>query len=99
MCIFEHGKAQFEGTPTEKNHLFPDLVRNLAIVPVHAFDLPFKLFFNCRTLVCWLYHDDDALCAVVVSYFLDLLDFSASEASAFAPNRASAGIWIYREND
>ena len=67
-------------------------------MPVHAIDLPFELFPDRRTLVCWLYHDDDALCPVVVSYLLDLLGFSASEASAFALDRASPGIWIYREN-
>ena len=96
MCIFEHGKAQFEGTPTEKNHLFPDLVRNLAIVPVHAIDLPFELFPDSRTLVRWLSDDDDAVCPVVMPYIPDLLGFSASEASAFTLDRVSARLWFYR---
>lgn len=99
MCIFEHGKAQFEGTPTEKNHLFPDLVRNLAIMPLYPTDLSFKLFAHRWALVRGVHHDDHAVCAIVVLFFFDLLDFSASEASAFALDRASAGIWIYRQID
>jgi hypothetical protein len=99
MCIFGYGKAQFESTSEEKNHLFPDLVRNLAIVPLYPTDLSFELFAHCRTLVRRVHHDDDAVRAVIVFDFLDLLDFSASEASAFALDRASAGIWIYWEND
>lgn len=96
MCIFGYGETQHKGTPKEKNYLFPDLVRNVAIVPVHAIDLPFELFPDRRTLVCWLYHDDDALCTAVMPYLLDLLGFSASEASAFTLDRVSARLWFYR---
>jgi len=96
MCIFGYGETQHKGTPKEKNSLFPDLVRNVAIVPVHAIDLPFELFPDRRTLVCWLYHDDDALCTAVMPHFPDLLGFSASEASAFTLDRVSARLWFYR---
>lgn len=96
MCIFGYGETQHKGTPKEKNHLFPDLVRNVAIVPVHAIDLPFELFPDSRTLVRWLSDDDDALCPVIMPYIPDLLDFSASEASAFTLDRVSARLWFYR---
>lgn len=96
MCIFGYGETQHKGTPKEKNSLFPDLVRNVAIMPVHAIDLPFELFPDRRTLVCWLYHDDDALCTAVMPHFPDLLGFSASEASAFTLDRVSARLWFYR---
>ena len=65
-------------------------------MPVYPADLSFKLFAHRGALGCRLYYDDDALRTVIVLYLLDLLDFSASEASAFALNRVSAGIWIYR---
>ena len=97
MCIFGYGETQHKGTPTEKNHLFPDLVGNVAIVPIHAFDLPFELFAHRRTLVCRVYHDDDALCPIAVSFFIDILDISASEASAFTLDCTSARIRIYRK--
>ena len=96
MCIFGYGETQHKGTPKEKNHLFPDLVRNVAIVPVHAIDLPFELFPDSRTLVRWLSDDDDALRPVIMPYIPDLLDFSASEASAFTLDRVSARLWFYR---
>lgn len=96
MCIFGYGETQHKGTPTEKNHLFPDLVRNVAIVPVHAIDLPFELFPDSRTLVRWLSDDDDAVCPVVMPYIPDLLGFSASEASAFTLDRVSTRLWFYR---
>lgn len=99
MCIFGNGKAQCESTPAEKNLIVPYLVRNLAIVPIHATNLSFKLFPHRRALVRRLYHDDHAIRAVVVLYLLDLLGLSASEASAFAPDCASARLWIYRQND
>ena len=99
MCIFGHGEAKYEGTVEEKNHLFLDLVRYPAFVPLHAFDLSIKLFSHRGALVCRVHHDDHALCTVIVLFFFDLLGFSASEASAFALDRASAGIRIYRKND
>lgn len=99
MCIFGNGKAQCESTPAEKNLIVPYLVRNLAIVPIHATNLSFKLFPHRRALVRRLYYDDHALRPVIVLYLLDLLGFSASEASAFAPDCASARLWIYRQND
>ena len=99
MCIFGHGEAKYEGTVEEKNHLFLDLVRNLAIVPLYPPDLSFELFSHRGALVCRVHHDDHALCTVIVLFFFDLLGFSASEASAFALDCASAGIRIYRKND
>ena len=99
MCIFGHGEAKYEGTVKEKNHLFLDLVRYPAFVPLHAFDLSIKLFAHRGALVRRVHYDDHALCAVIVLFFFDLLGFSASEESAFTLNRASARIWIYQEND
>ena len=84
MCIFGYGETQHKGTPKEKNHLFPDLVRNLAIMPLYPTDLSFKLFAHRWALVRGVHHDDHALCAVAVLFFFDLLDFSASEASALS---------------
>ncbi len=99
MCIFGHGEAKYKGTVEEKNYLFLDLVRYPAFVPLHAFDLSIKLLAHYRALVRWFHHDDHALCSVIVFYFFDLLGFSASEASAFALDCASARIRIYRENN
>jgi hypothetical protein len=64
---------------------------------IHAANLSFELFPNRGALVSRVYHDDHALCAVIVPNFSDLLGFSASEASAFALDCACAGLWIYRE--
>ena len=99
MCIFGHGEAKYEGTVEEKNHLFLDLVRYPAFMPLHAFDLSIELFAHRGALVRWFHHDDHALCSVIMLYLIDLLGFSASEACAFALDCASAGIRIYRKND
>ncbi|MEY3631542.1 MAG: hypothetical protein RL408_1096 [Bacteroidota bacterium] len=68
-------------------------------MPLHAFDLSIKLFSHRRALVCRLYHDDHAIRAIIVLLLVDLLGFSASEASAFTLDRPVARLWIYREND
>ena len=67
-------------------------------MPLHAFNLPIKLFPYRRALVRRVYHDDHALRAIIVLLLINLLDFSASEASAFALDRPVAWLWIYREN-
>lgn len=65
-------------------------------MPLYVANLSFELFACRRTLVCWVHYDDDALCPVIMPYIPDLLGFSASEASAFALDRVSARLWIYR---
>lgn len=67
-------------------------------MPIYAPDLSFKLFSHRRALGCRLYNDDHALRTIIVLFLLDLLAFSASEASAFALDRAYAGLRIYRQN-
>ena len=67
-------------------------------MPLHAFDLSIKLFSHRRALVRRIYYDDHALRAIIVLLFVSLLDFSASEASAFTLVRPVAWLWIYREN-
>lgn len=67
-------------------------------MPLHAFDLPIKLLSYRGALVRRVHHDDHALRAIIVLLLINLLDFSASEASAFAFDRPITWVWIYREN-